>query len=32
VPQETWRLGVLRSHFPRIKAVAYPQSGTCRLH
>jgi UbiD family decarboxylase len=32
VPQETRMLKVLRGHFPGIKQIAYPQSGTCRLH
>jgi UbiD family decarboxylase len=32
VPQEARLLRVLRANFPTVKAVAYPQSGTCRLH
>ena len=32
VPQEARLLRVLRANFPTVRAVAYPQSGTCRLH
>src|SRR6185437_15798566 len=32
VPQEARLLRVLRAHFPTVKAVSYPKSGTCRLH
>ena len=32
VPQEARLLRVLRANFPTVKAVSYPQSGTCRLH
>lgn len=32
VPQEARLLKVLRGHYPSVKAVSYPQSGTCRLH
>jgi UbiD family decarboxylase len=32
VPQEARLLKVLRGHFPTVKAVSYPKSGTCRLH
>jgi UbiD family decarboxylase len=32
VPQEARLLRVLRGHFPTVKAVSYPKSGTCRLH
>jgi UbiD family decarboxylase len=32
VPQEARMLRVLRANFPTVKAVSYPQSGTCRLH
>lgn len=32
VPQEARLLKVLRAQFPSVKAVSYPQSGTCRLH
>jgi UbiD family decarboxylase len=32
VPQEARLLKVLRAQSPGVKAVAYPQSGTCRLH
>jgi UbiD family decarboxylase len=32
VPQEARLLRVLRAHFPSVKAVSYPKSGTCRLH
>ena len=32
VPQEARLLKVLRGHYPGVRAVAYPQSGTCRLH
>lgn len=32
VPQEARMLLALRQHFPGVTAVAYPQSGACRLH
>jgi UbiD family decarboxylase len=32
VPQEARLLKVLRGHYPSVRAVSYPQSGTCRLH
>jgi UbiD family decarboxylase len=32
VPQEARLIKVLRAQYPGVKAVAYPQSGTCRLH
>jgi 2,5-furandicarboxylate decarboxylase 1 len=32
VPQEARLLRVLRGHYPGVRAVSYPQSGTCRLH
>jgi len=32
VPQEARLMRVLRANFPTVRAVAYPQSGTCRLH
>jgi 2,5-furandicarboxylate decarboxylase 1 len=32
VPHEARLLRVLRQHFPGVRAVSYPQSGTCRLH
>lgn len=32
VPQEARMLKVLRAHYPGVARVAYPQSGTCRLH
>jgi UbiD family decarboxylase len=32
VPQEARLLKVLRGHYPAVRAVSYPQSGTCRLH
>ncbi len=32
VPQEARMLQALRQHFPSVTAVAYPQSGACRLH
>jgi UbiD family decarboxylase len=32
VPQEARLLKVLRAQFPGVRAVAYPQSGACRLH
>lgn len=32
VPHEARLLRVLRQQFPTVKAVSYPQSGTCRLH
>ena len=32
VPQEARLLRVLRANFPSVRAVSYPQSGTCRLH
>lgn len=32
VPQEARMLRVLRANFPTVKAVSFPQSGTCRLH
>jgi 2,5-furandicarboxylate decarboxylase 1 len=32
VPQEARLLKVLRGHHPGVRAVSYPQSGTCRLH
>lgn len=32
VPQEARLLRTLRQHYPNVTAVAYPKSGTCRLH
>ena len=32
VGQEARLLKVLRGHYPSVRAVSYPQSGTCRLH
>jgi len=32
VGQEARMLKVLRGHYPSVRAVSYPQSGTCRLH
>jgi UbiD family decarboxylase len=32
VPQEARLLKVLRGHYPGVRAISYPQSGTCRLH
>ncbi|HUA54819.1 MAG TPA: UbiD family decarboxylase [Candidatus Sulfotelmatobacter sp.] len=32
VPQEARLLRTLRTHMPNVTAVAYPKSGTCRLH
>ncbi|HXJ80391.1 MAG TPA: UbiD family decarboxylase [Candidatus Methylomirabilis sp.] len=32
VPQEARLLKVLRGNYPGVRAVSYPQSGTCRLH
>lgn len=32
VPQEARMLKVLRQHYPGVRGVSYPQSGTCRLH
>lgn len=32
VPQEARMLRVLRANFPSVRAVSFPQSGTCRLH
>src|SRR5215471_3558309 len=32
VPQEARMLKVLRGHYPSVRAVSYPHSGTCRLH
>jgi 2,5-furandicarboxylate decarboxylase 1 len=32
VPQEARLLKVLRGHYPSVRAISYPQSGTCRLH
>jgi 2,5-furandicarboxylate decarboxylase 1 len=31
-PQEARLLRTLRQHYPNVTAVAYPKSGTCRLH
>jgi 2,5-furandicarboxylate decarboxylase 1 len=32
IPQEARLLRTLRQHHPNVTAVAYPKSGTCRLH
>jgi 2,5-furandicarboxylate decarboxylase 1 len=32
VPQEARLLKLLRGHYPSVRAISYPQSGTCRLH
>ncbi len=32
VPQEARLLGTLHTHYPNVTDVAYPKSGTCRLH
>lgn len=32
VPAEARMLKVLRAHYPGVRAVSYPMSGTCRLH
>jgi UbiD family decarboxylase len=32
VPQEARMLKVLRAHYPSVRGVSYPHSGTCRLH
>ncbi len=32
VPQEARLLRMLHTHYPNVREVAYPKSGTCRLH
>jgi 2,5-furandicarboxylate decarboxylase 1 len=32
VPQEARLLKLLRGHYSSVRAISYPQSGTCRLH